>query len=56
MDSRDIKEFRHKGKETTIIYQEADGIMIYTQRKDRKNQIQKYKKEHQNEEVLKSRN
>lgn len=40
-------------KETPIIYQEADGIMIYTQGKDRKEQIEKYKKEHPNEEVPK---
>lgn len=39
--------------ETPIIYQEADGIMIYTQGKDRKKQIEKYKKEHPNEEVPK---
>ena len=40
-------------KETPIIYQEADGIMIYTQGKDRKEQIEKYKKEHPNDEVPK---
>lgn len=40
-------------KETPTIYQEADGIMIYTQGKDRKEQIKKYKKEHPNEEVPK---
>lgn len=40
-------------KETPIIYQEADGIMIYTQGKDRKEQIEKYQKEHPNEEVPK---
>ena len=40
-------------KETPAIYQEADGIMIYTQGKDRKEQIEKYKKEHPNEEVPK---
>lgn len=40
-------------KETPIIYQEADGIMIYTQGKDREKQIEKYKKEHPNEEVPK---
>ncbi len=40
-------------KETPTIYQEADGIMIYTQGKDRKEQIEKYKKEHPNEEVPK---
>ena len=40
-------------KETPVIYQEADGIMIYTQGKDRKEQIKKYKKEHPNEEVPK---
>lgn len=40
-------------KETPTIYQEADGIMIYTQGKDRREQIEKYKKEHPNEEVSK---
>ena len=40
-------------KETPTIYQEADGIMIYTQGKDRKEQIEKYKKEHPGEEVPK---
>lgn len=33
-------------KETPALYQEADGIMIYTQGKDRKEQIEKYKEEH----------
>lgn len=40
-------------KETPTIYQEADGVMIYTQGKDRKKQIEKYKEEHPNEEVPK---
>lgn len=40
-------------KETPVIYQEADGIMIYTQGKDRKEQIENYKKQHPNEEVPK---
>lgn len=40
-------------KETPTIYQEADGIMIYTQGKDRKELIEKYEKEHPNEEVPK---
>lgn len=40
-------------KETPTVYQEADGIMIYTQGKDRKEQIEKYKEEHPNEEVPK---
>ena len=40
-------------KETPVVYQEADGIMIYTQGKDRKEQIEKYKKEHPNEEIPK---
>lgn len=40
-------------KETPVIYQEADGIMIYTQGKDRKEQIENYKKKHPNEEVPK---
>jgi hypothetical protein len=40
-------------KETPTIYQEADGVMIYTQGKDRKNQIKKYEKEHPNEDVPK---
>ena len=40
-------------KETPIVYQEADGIMIYTQGKDRKEQIEKYKKQHPKEEVPK---
>lgn len=40
-------------KETPIVYQEADGVMIYTQGKDRKKQIEKYRKEHPNEEVPK---
>lgn len=40
-------------KETPTIYQEADGIMIYTQGKDRKEQIEKYKEQHPNEEVPK---
>ena len=29
-------------KETPVIYQEADGIMIYTQGEDRKKQEEKY--------------
>lgn len=37
-------------KETPTIYQEADGIMIYTQGKEL---IEKYEKEHPNEEVPK---
>ena len=40
-------------KETPTIYQEADGIMICTQGQDRKKQIEKYKKEHPNQEVPK---
>ena len=40
-------------KETPTIYQEADGIMIYTQGKDRKEQIEKYKEQHPDEEVPK---
>ena len=40
-------------KETPTVYQEADGIMIYTQGEDRKKQIEKYKEEHPNEEVPK---
>lgn len=40
-------------KETPTIYQEADGIMIYTQGKDREEQIKKYKEKHPNEEVPK---
>lgn len=40
-------------KETPTVYQEADGIMIYTQGKDRQEQIENYKKEHPNEEVPK---
>lgn len=40
-------------KETPVVYQEADGIMIYTQGKDRKEQIEKYKEQHPNEEVPK---
>ena len=40
-------------KETPVVYQEADGIMIYAQGKDRKEQIDKYKKEHPNEEIPK---
>ncbi len=40
-------------KETPTVYQEADGIMIYTQGKDRKEQIENYKKQHPNEEVPK---
>lgn len=40
-------------KETPTIYQEADGIMIYTQGKDRKEQTKKYKEQHPNEEVPK---
>src|SRR5574344_226681 len=40
-------------KEIPILYQEADGIMIYTQGADRKEQIEKYKKENKNEEVPK---
>lgn len=40
-------------KETPVIYQEADGIMIYTQGEDRKKQIEKYKEAHPNEEVPK---
>lgn len=33
-------------KETPALYQEADGIMVYTQGNDRKEQIEKYKQEH----------
>jgi len=40
-------------KETPVIYQEADGIMIYTQGEDRKKQIEKYEEAHPNEEVPK---
>lgn len=40
-------------KETPIVYQEADGIMIYTQGKDRKEQVDNYKKKHPNEEIPK---
>ena len=40
-------------KETPIVYQEADGIMIYSQGKDRKEQVSKYKETHPNEEVPK---
>lgn len=40
-------------KEIEVLYQEADGVMIYTQGKDRKEQYDKYKKEHPNEEVPK---
>lgn len=40
-------------KETPVIYQEADGIMIYTQGEDRKKQEEKYKAEHPNQEVPK---
>lgn len=40
-------------KETPVIYQEADGIMIYTQGKDRKEQIENYQKQHPDEEVPK---
>lgn len=40
-------------KETPTIYQEADGIMIYTQGKDRKELLERYEKEHPNEEVPK---
>ena len=40
-------------KETPTIYQEADGIMIYTQGEDRKKQIENYEKQHPNEEVPK---
>lgn len=40
-------------KETPVIYQEADGIMIYTQGEDRKKQIKQYKEAHPNEEVPK---
>lgn len=40
-------------KETPTIYQEADGIMIYTQGKDREEQIKKYKEQHPNKEVPK---
>ena len=40
-------------KETPVIYQEADGIMIYSQGKDRKEQVAKYEEAHPNEEVPK---
>lgn len=40
-------------KEIEVLYQEADGVMIYTQGKDRKEQYDKYKEEHPNEEVPK---
>ena len=53
MNTRDTNEFRHKGKETTTVYQEVDGKMIYTQGKDRKEQREKYKEQHPNEEVPK---
>lgn len=36
-------------KETPTIYQEVNGIMIYTQGKDRKEQIKKCKEQHPNE-------
>lgn len=35
-------------RETPVVYQEADGVCIYTQGKLRKEQIKKYKKEHPN--------
>jgi len=40
-------------KETPVVYQEADGIFIYTQGKLRKKQIAKYKKAYPGEEVPK---
>ena len=40
-------------KEIEVLYQEADRVMIHTQGKDRKEQYDKYKKEHPNEEVPK---
>ena len=40
-------------KETPTIYQEADGVMIVMQGKDREKRIKEYKKEHPNEEVPK---
>lgn len=40
-------------KEIEVLYQEADGVMIYMQGKDRKEQYDKYKQEHPNEEVPK---
>ena len=40
-------------KEIEVLYQEADGVMICTQGKDRKEQYDKYKEEHPNEEVPK---
>lgn len=40
-------------KEIPVVYQEADGIMIYTQGKDRKEQVDNYKKQHPNEEIPK---
>lgn len=40
-------------KETPVVYQEADGICIYTQGKTRKDLIERFKKNNPNEEVPK---
>lgn len=48
------EEMLKKGtKEIAVLYQEADGVMIYTQGEDRKKQYEEYKKKHPNEEVPK---
>lgn len=40
-------------REISVLYQEADGVMICTQGEDRKKQFEEYKKAHPNEEVPK---
>ncbi len=53
VEARQNDKLKAGEKETPVVYQEADGIMIYTQGKDRKEQIENYKKQHSNEEVPK---
>ena len=40
-------------KEISVLYQEADGVMICTQGEDRKKQFEEYRKAHPNEEIPK---
>lgn len=52
-EANKVKAYEEGTKEIEVLYQEADGVMIYTQGKDRKEQYDKYKKEHPNEEFPK---
>ena len=58
MENEKVKAYEEDGlekgeKEIPVLYQEADGVMIYTQGKDRKEQYEEYKKNHEGEEVPK---